>query len=118
MKASAVADAPPVISSMIPRSQVTSATVVCVRMVDSSSKELLTDHRRGDQRCREEDVSLHVERFMREEELLYDLRCSLAVEHTGCSEMHTSLQTNSSSGSVVNMFNPKQKRATLIRVSF
>ena len=30
----------------------------------------------------------------------------------------TSRQTNSSNGSVVNMFRPKQNRATLIRVSF
>lgn len=30
----------------------------------------------------------------------------------------TSLHTNNSSGSVVNMFKPKQNRATLIRVSF
>lgn len=30
----------------------------------------------------------------------------------------TSRQTNSSSGSVVNMFRPKQNRATLINVSF
>lgn len=29
-----------------------------------------------------------------------------------------SLQTNSSNGKVVNMFNPKANRATLIRVSF
>lgn len=32
--------------------------------------------------------------------------------------MFTSRQTNSSSGSVVNMFSPKQNRAMLIRVSF
>lgn len=31
--------------------------------------------------------------------------------------MRTSLQTNNSSGRVVNMFSPKQKRATLMRVS-
>jgi len=44
-------------------------------------------------------------------------RCGLnaSCEKKYCSM--TSLQTKSSKGSVVNMFKPKQKRATLIKVS-
>ena len=44
-------------------------------------------------------------------------RCGLkaSCEKKNCSM--TSLQTNNSSGRVVNMFKPKQNRATLIKVS-
>ena len=38
--------------------------------------------------------------------------------HREQSGFHTSRQTKSSNGNVVNIFNPKQNRATLIRVSF
>ena len=40
------------------------------------------------------------------------------MDTTNVRQDRTSLQTKSSSGSVVNMFSPKQKRATLMSVSF
>jgi len=85
MNARVVAETPPVISSMTPKSQVTSATNI------------------------EDNKIVDVKNTC---------RCMLNVswEKKYCSM--TSLHTNSSSGKVVNMFNPKQKRATLIRVSF
>ena len=66
-------------------------------------------------------MTLYTEGFVREEELLYDLIIGHVLSFTSYSiavkVVLTSLQTNNSSGSVVNMFSPKQKRATLIRVS-
>ena len=68
----------------------------------------------------EEDVSLHVESFVREKILLdYLYGSSLVILCAIYQErMITSRHTKSSSGSVVNMFSPKQNRAMLIRVSF
>jgi len=84
MKASAVADAPPVISSMTPRSQVIKAT---------NMEEIRIVVVKKTWRCKLKD----------------------SWEKKYCSM--TSLQTNSSSGRVVNMLRPKQKRAILIIVS-
>lgn len=68
----------------------------------------------------EENVSLHVESFVREKILLdYLYGSSLVILCAIYKErMVTSRHTKSSSGSVVNMFSPKQNRAMLIRVSF
>lgn len=85
MKARVVAETPPVISNMTPKSQVISATSIDANRMVVVKKT-----------C----------------------RCMLNVswEKKYCSI--TSLHTNNSSGRVVNMLRPKQKRATLISVSF
>jgi len=84
MNASAVADTPPVISSITPRSQVMRETV------------------------REAMMMADVKKRWR------------SIEKGSCEKKYcsmTSRQTKSSKGRVVNMFIPKQNRATLIRVS-
>jgi hypothetical protein len=69
----------------------------------------------------EENVSLHVESFVREKILLDYLREGSLVKRRvfkkGRNDV-TSRHTKSSSGSVVNMFSPKDSRAMLIKVSF
>lgn len=84
MYASAVAETPPVISSVTPRSQ-----VINERSIDEKRIVVVK------KTCR--------------------WRLKLSCEKKYCSI--TSLQTNSSKGNVVNMFSPKQKRATLISIS-
>lgn len=81
MKASAVADAPPVISSMTPRSQVTKATAMTTIQYGNGrlSSGQLTEHGRAKNDSGEEDMSLHVECFVREEVLLYYLYTGLSV---------------------------------------
>jgi hypothetical protein len=82
-----------------------------------------TEHRSEEDGGGEEQVPLHVEGFMREEILLDYLwrpniviaACSIFKEEK---KKSTSRHTKSSSGSVVNIFSPKQNRAMLIRVSF
>jgi len=84
MKARAVAETPPVISKVTPKSQ-----VIRARSIDAQSIVVVKN------KCR--------------------CGLKLSCEKKYCSM--TSLHTNNSSGSVVNMFNPKQNRATLISVS-
>jgi len=84
INARAVAETPPVISSMTPRSQVMRATAREERRMAVVKK-----------RCRCWLKDSCVKKY-----------CSITSRHT-----------NSSRGRVVNMFRPKQKRATLIRVS-
>ena len=74
MKASAVAETPPVISSMTPRSHVMSATAKnMMRWRSALFVSRLTEHGRDKDRGGEEDVSVLVVGFMREEELLDNL---------------------------------------------
>lgn len=128
MNASAVAETPPVISSVTPRSQVISDTVVmparvsCVAENFEQGRRARTDHGGDEDDGSEENVPLHVEGLVREEILLNYLygptsswRGALFIKK---GKRCTSRHTKSSSGSVVNIFSPKQNRAKLIRVSF
>lgn len=125
MKASAVAEIPPVISRVTPRSHVTRETRLDVsdrvnkKRAKSRSR---TQHRREEDGAGEEQMTLRVEAFVREEVLFDDLhigRVRPTLPHWIANQnVPTSLQTNNSRGSVVNMFSPKQNRATLIKVSF
>jgi hypothetical protein len=66
-------------------------------------------------------VSLHIESFVREKKLLdylYGRNLCHAIYKMGRKIPLTSRHTKSSSGSVVNIFSPKENRAMLIRVSF
>ena len=84
-----------------------------------------TEHGGDEDNGGKEKVSLHIESFVREKKLLdylygagatcvsYDL-----LKKWGERYSLTSRHTKSSSGSVVNMFSPKENRAMLIRVSF
>jgi hypothetical protein len=64
-------------------------------------------------------MPLLTEQFVGEEVLFDDLERSESTTMAMITRsVRTSLQTNSSSGSVVNIFSPKQNRATLINVSF
>ena len=73
MKASAVADAPPVISNITPRSQVTKATATFISNSNSTGTLAHTQHGSQKDGCREEDVPLHIEGLVREKVLLDDL---------------------------------------------
>ena len=77
MNASAVADAPPVISNITPRSQVIMETAM-KRQARSQPGEKggLTDHCGAEDGGGEEDVPLHMERLVFEEVLLYNLGTS------------------------------------------
>lgn len=103
MKASAVAETPPVISSITPRSHVMSATKVMIVIACNTWKS-------------ERMSLLNIEEKMIE---VVKRRCRCGL-NASCGKKNcsrTSLHTNNSSGKVVNMFNPKQNRATLINVS-
>jgi len=63
------------------------------------------------------NVPLLTEGLVREEILLDHLVIQLIRVLKSKQRKITSLQTKSSKGSVVNMFSPKQNRATFIRVS-
>lgn len=66
-------------------------------------------------------MSLHIESFVREKKLLdylYGRNLCHAIYKMGRKIPLTSRHTKSSSGSVVNIFSPKENRAMLIRVSF
>ncbi len=81
-----------------------------------------TEHSGDKNNGGEENVSLHVESFVREKILLdYLCRrklCHLVLLMRSKRKPFTSRHTKSSSGSVVNMLSPKENRAMLIRVSF
>ena len=81
-----------------------------------------TEHSGDEDNGGEENMSLHIESFVREKKLL-DYLYGRNFCHTNHkmgreSISLTSRHTKSSSGSVVNMFSPKENRAMLIRVSF
>jgi hypothetical protein len=89
--------------------------------IGRAGRSVRTDHGGDENDGGEENVSLHVESFVREKELLNYL-CGVNMVIL-CATLQTendvtSRHTKSSSGSVVNMFSPKQNRAMLIRVSF
>lgn len=84
-----------------------------------------TEHGGDEDNGGEEKVSLRIESFMREKKLLdylygrKNLSSKRPIKWGGERDyFFTSRQTKSSSGSVVNIFSPKQNRAMLIRVSF
>ena len=92
--------------------------------VEWQAGSVRTEHGGDEDNGGEENVSLHIESFVREKKLL-DYLYGRNLCHTDpfiiikIGEKYlTSRQTKSSSGSVVNMFNPKENRAMLIRVSF
>lgn len=75
MNARAVAEAPPVISSITPKSQVIKETArIGHYTYAGDTTALLTGHGRHENHAGEEDVSVHAERLVREEELLDDLK--------------------------------------------
>jgi hypothetical protein len=74
MNARVVAETPPVISSMTPKSQVINETVDSGKCHHRNlGLKVPTQHRCKQNSCCEEYVSLHVERLVREEILLDDL---------------------------------------------
>jgi hypothetical protein len=79
-----VADIPPVISSITPRSHVTRDTKKNVRRVGTRhiQKKKLTEHRSKENHGCKEDVALHVEGLMRKKELLDNLERASAMVFT------------------------------------
>ena len=132
MNARAVADTPPVISSITPRSQVMSETrMEYEKRLDSRETEWWYDRmgtygawkRRGWKwwrrrvcACWMVRVRKRIARWPRSQNMNNN-----SFDEYGRFQskwMLTSLHTKSSNGRVVNIFNPKQNLATLIKVSF
>lgn len=87
---------------------------------EAGARSVRTEHGGNEDNGGEENMSLHIENFVREKKL-FDYLYGRNLCHTDIIKWGrrlTSRHTKSSSGSVVNMLSPKENRAMLIRVSF